>query len=103
MKKIRISVSKNGDELLVHIPITKVYEIVRPHLVETEVDGSIYLEKLSYGEREVFNMIRSGMVTKEMARKLNITISAVKQRLHVLYKKLGLRREGIIFAFGRSS
>ncbi len=48
------------------------------------------LHMLSEREREVLNLISSGMSNKEISEKLFLSLNTVKHHLHSLYEKLNV-------------
>ena len=66
-------------------------------------ESSNELEILSPRENEVLNYLSKGLLYKEIATKLNISTSTVRQHIHKIYEKLHVqnRTEAINKAFGR--
>ena len=46
------------------------------------------IEALTFRENEVLHCLAKGLLYKEVANKLNITIGTVRQHIHNIYKKL---------------
>jgi DNA-binding CsgD family transcriptional regulator len=55
--------------------------------------------KLTPREQEIVGLVKTGLSTKEIARKLGISPNTVHARLHFAYRKLGVRgREDLLLA-----
>ncbi len=65
-------------------------------------EASSELEMLSARENEVLNHLAKGLLYKEIAIKLNISTSTVRQHIHKIYEKLHVqnRTEALNKAFG---
>lgn len=46
---------------------------------------------LTNRENEICNLLAKGLYNREIAEKLNISISTVQNHIHKIYKKLGVR------------
>ena len=59
--------------------------------------------KLSPREKEVMSLLAKGLVYKEIAETLDITLGTLKQYIHIIYKKLGVsnKTEAINIYFNR--
>ena len=59
--------------------------------------------KLSPREKEVMTLLAKGLVYKEIAETLEITLGTLKQYIHIIYKKLGVsnKTEAINIYFNR--
>ena len=59
--------------------------------------------KLSPRETEVMALLTKGLVYKEIAETLSITLGTLKQYIHIIYKKLGVsnKTEAINIYFNR--
>jgi DNA-binding CsgD family transcriptional regulator len=95
----KISISSDGNTLLISIPIVRMYEMVQPHVAIDE-NGNVDIRKLTKRQREVFNLLRSGMPSKEIGAGLNISTRTVKFHLEQLYLRLNMRRDNILRTFG---
>ena len=70
---------------------------------EKEVSpGSV--EALSNRENEILQLLAKGLLYKEIANQLNISVSTVRQHIHHIYEKLHVqnRTEAINKAFGKN-
>ena len=70
---------------------------------EKEVNpGSV--EALSNRENEILQLLAKGLLYKEIANQLNISVSTVRQHIHHIYEKLHVqnRTEAINKAFGKN-
>jgi len=47
--------------------------------------------KLSPREREIYNMVKAGLTSKEIAEKLHIALATVQKHRELIRKKLGIR------------
>ena len=90
---MRTEISKDGQELLLHIPIHLLAEDIRRRLPSSRVNLQIFTAR----EREVFGYLRTGKVNKEIAACANICVRTVKFHLSNIYRKLGVhdRQEAI--------
>jgi DNA-binding CsgD family transcriptional regulator len=90
---MRTEISRDGQELLLHIPIHLLAEDIRRRLPSSRVDLLI----LTAREREVFEHLRSGKVNKEIAAGTNLSVRTVKFHLSNIYRKLRVpgRQEAI--------
>jgi DNA-binding CsgD family transcriptional regulator len=96
----KISISSDGNTLLISIPIERVYEMVQPHVVAIDENGNVDIRQLTKRQREVFDLLRSGMPSKEIGARLNISTRTVKFHLEQLYLRLNMRRDNILRNFG---
>ncbi|MBN8580635.1 MAG: response regulator transcription factor [Anaerolineae bacterium] len=48
-------------------------------------------KQLTNREKEILQLLASGVYNSEIAQKLNISISTVQNHAHKIYKKLGVR------------
>ncbi|HMG68634.1 MAG TPA: response regulator transcription factor [Chitinophagaceae bacterium] len=64
---------------------------------------SIPIEALSNRENEILQLLSKGLLYKEIADKLSIAVSTVRQHIHNIYEKLHVqnRTEAINKAFGK--
>ncbi len=62
-----------------------------------------YEHKLSPRENEVMTLLAKGLVYKDIAETLAITLGTLKQYIHIIYKKLGVsnKTEAINLYFNR--
>jgi DNA-binding NarL/FixJ family response regulator len=62
------------------------------------------LEILSHRENEILQLLAKGLLYKEIADQLSISVSTVRQHIHHIYEKLHVqnRTEAINKAFGKS-
>ena len=79
---------------------TQIARKVINRLQSTEATNE--LEMLSARENEVLNHLSKGLLYKEIAIKLNISTSTVRQHIHKIYEKLHVqnRTEALNKAFG---
>ena len=80
-REIRITVSRDGQELLVHIPVRLTREYFQPN--KPGWDASILTKR----EKEVFELVIKGKVAKEISSELNIAVRTVKFFLSEIYRK----------------
>jgi len=78
-----MSLSKNGQELLIHIPL----KITRSFFSVKNSKDRFDLSRLTRKERGVFDLAVKGEVAKEISAKLNVSMSTVKFHLSSIYKK----------------
>ena len=52
------------------------------------------MKPLTGCQAEVLALIRKGKSNKDIARELNISVRAVKERTHVIYRRMGITGEG---------
>ena len=97
-KDCKISISSDGNTLLISIPIARVYEMVQPHAITK--DGNVDIMQLTKRQREVFSLLRKGLPCKEIGARLNISPRTVKFHLEQLYLRLNMRRDNILRNFG---
>ena len=62
------------------------------------------LEMLSARENEILQLLAKGLLYKEIAEQLSISVSTVRQHIHHIYEKLHVqnRTEAINKAFGKT-
>lgn len=60
------------------------------------------ISALTPRERDVLLLIEKGMSNKEIARRLDVRLATVKNHVHHILEKLGVRRRGAAAAIGRS-
>ena len=96
----KISISSDGNTLLISIPIERVYEMVQPHVVAIDENGNVDIRQLTKRQREVFNLLRKGLPAKEIGARLNISTRTVKFHLEHLYLRLNMHRGAILRNFG---
>ena len=82
------------------IPIERVYEMVQPHAMAIDESGNVDLVQLTKRQREVFNLLRKGLTSKEIGARLNISTRTVKFHLEHLYLRLNMHRDAILRNFG---
>jgi DNA-binding CsgD family transcriptional regulator len=99
-KDYKISISSDGNTLLISIPIERVYEMVQPHSVATDENGNVDIMQLTKRQREVFNLLRKGLTYKEIGARLNISTRTAKFHLEQLYLRLNMQRNSILRNFG---
>jgi len=99
-KDCKISISSDGNTLLISIPIERVYEMVQPHATAMDESGNVDLVQLTARQREVFNLLRKGLASKEIGARLNISPRTVKFHLEHLYLRLNMHRDAILRNFG---
>ena len=99
-KDYKISISSDGNTLLISIPIERVYEMVQPHVVAIDENGNVDIRQLTKRQREVSDLLRSGIPSKEIGARLNISTRTVKFHLEQLYLRLNMRRDNILRNFG---
>jgi DNA-binding NarL/FixJ family response regulator len=61
---------------------------------ESGPDRSSPLTTLTHREIEIFNCLQEGLSNKEIARRLGIEVSTVKNHLHAVFQKLRMHRRG---------
>jgi DNA-binding NarL/FixJ family response regulator len=81
---MRTEISQDGQELLLHIPIHWLAEDIRRKSPSSNVNFKIFTAR----EREVFALLRSGKVNKEIAADTHISLRTVKFHLSNIYRKL---------------
>jgi DNA-binding NarL/FixJ family response regulator len=62
--------------------------------------GNVDLVQLTTRQREVFNLLRKGLASKEIGARLNISPRTVKFHLEHLYLRLNMHRDAILRNFG---
>ena len=77
---LRLSVSLDGKQLIVKIPITRVFEVVAPETADS-LAGSISCN-FTPRQREVFDHLCEGKCVKEIAEELHVSTSAIKHHIH---------------------
>lgn len=67
-------------------------------------NGEIPVEALSKRETEILQLLSKGLLYKEIADQLSISVSTVRQHIHKIYEKLHVqnRTEAINKAFGKN-
>jgi DNA-binding NarL/FixJ family response regulator len=90
---MRTEISKDGQELLLYIPIHLLADDIRRRLTCSKLS----LQTFTAREREVFGHLRAGKVNKEIAAGTNLSVRTVKFHLSNIYRKLGVcdRQEAI--------
>lgn len=81
---MRTEISRDGQELLLHIPIHLLAEDIRRRAPSIRVNLLIFTSR----EREVFEHLRAGKVNKEIAVSVNLSVRTVKFHLSNIYRKL---------------
>jgi len=72
-------------------------------MTQTRADMAV-LDKLTEKQREVLSLVSDGLTSKEIARKLDISESAVNQRIEMIRHRLGgLPRSQIARLYRRQS
>jgi DNA-binding CsgD family transcriptional regulator len=99
-KDCKISISSDGNTLLISIPIEHVYEMVQPHAMALDENGNVDTVQLTKRQREVFDLLRKGLPSKEIGVRLNISTRTVKFHLEQLYLRLNMQRDAILRNFG---
>ena len=98
-KGMRMELSPDGQEIILHIPITVLAEEVRPKVVP----GAANLREFTSREKEVFEELRRGKINKEIAWAANIAERTVKFHVSNIYRKLRVGgREDILRLYGSS-
>jgi DNA-binding CsgD family transcriptional regulator len=98
----KLSISSDGLGLIIFIPINRIYEVVKPHDC-LNAQGDIEMNQLTPRQREVFTLLCTGVVAKEIAGKLNISLRTVKHHLEKIYSRLHMQRTDILRTFGVSN
>jgi DNA-binding CsgD family transcriptional regulator len=94
---MRTEISRDGQELLLHIPIHLLADDLRRRSPSSRINLLI----LTSREREVFEHLRSGKVNKEIAAGINLSVRTVKFHLSNVYRKLRVPgREEAIQMYG---
>jgi len=94
---MRTEISKDGQELLLHIPISLLAKGIRGRFVSSGAN----LHSFTSREKEVFDYLRAGKVNKEIATGANISVRTVKFHLSNIYRKLRVHdREEAIQKYG---
>jgi len=94
---MRTEISNDGQELLLHIPISLLAKGIRGKFVSNGAN----LRTFTSREREVFGYLRAGKVNKEIAAGANISVRTVKFHLSNIYRKLRVRdRQQAIQMYG---
>jgi len=84
---MRLELSQDGQEILLHIPVACLAEDMRARLVS----GAESFHSFTSREKEVFGHLRAGKVNKEIASAANISVRTVKFHLSNVYRKLQVR------------
>ena len=73
-------------------------------LFRNEQKETTNLEMLSARENEILQLLAKGLLYKEIAEQLSISVSTVRQHIHHIYEKLHVqnRTEAINKAFGKT-
>jgi DNA-binding NarL/FixJ family response regulator len=73
-------------------------------LFRSEQKETAHLEVLSSRENEILQLLAKGLLYKEIADQLSISVSTVRQHIHHIYEKLHVqnRTEAINKAFGKN-
>ena len=73
-------------------------------LFRNEQKETTKLEVLSSRENEILQLLTKGLLYKEIADQLSISVSTVRQHIHHVYEKLHVqnRTEAINKAFGKN-
>ena len=73
-------------------------------LFRSEQKETVNLEVLSNRENEILQLLAKGLLYKEIAEQLSISVSTVRQHIHHIYEKLHVqnRTEAINKAFGKN-
>ena len=73
-------------------------------LFRNEQKETPQLETLSNRENEILQLLSKGLLYKEIADQLTISVSTVRQHIHHIYEKLHVqnRTEAINKAFGKN-
>jgi len=73
-------------------------------LFRSEQKETANLEALSNRENEILQFLSKGLLYKEIAEQLSISVSTVRQHIHHIYEKLHVqnRTEAINKAFGKN-
>lgn len=84
---------------------TAVARRVVDHFRPVQESGGMKDDKLSDREYEVLKLLAEGLLYKEIAARLDLTVGTVKQHIHRMYAKLHVqnRVEAVNRYFGRSS
>ena len=71
----------------------------------TQENNAERVEALSNRENEILQLLAKGLLYKEIADNLSISVSTVRQHIHKIYEKLHVqnRTEAINKAFGKNS
>jgi DNA-binding NarL/FixJ family response regulator len=89
--------STQPDNVLIH-PVTEPQLMATLHLIrlgqqeENKKSGANQLDVLSKREREVWEWIRKGLTSKEIAMQLFVSINTVNTHKRRIREKLGVRR-----------
>ena len=88
MKNLKLSVSPDGQSLLVQIPLSYVAAEFPANAAPTITVADV----LTPHELEVFRLIQDGALTaKDLARALNLSLRTVKYHLSNIYRRLYVR------------
>jgi DNA-binding NarL/FixJ family response regulator len=73
-------------------------------LFRSEQTKTANVEALSNRENEILQLLAKGLLYKEIADQLSISVSTVRQHIHHIYEKLHVqnRTEAINKVFGRN-
>src|ERR1700675_4671684 len=90
---MRTEISRDGQELLLHIPIHLLADDIRRRAPSCRVNLQLFTSR----EREVFEHLRAGKVNKEISVAANISVRTVRFHLSNIYRKLRVpgRQEAI--------
>lgn len=74
------------------------------NVFQQQEKNKLPVESLSNRENEILQLLAKGLLYKEIADKLSISTSTVRQHIHKIYEKLHVqnRTEAINKAFGKN-
>ncbi len=96
-RPLKITVSPQGDTLVVYIPIKTVFKQITTKIPRRP--GQL-VRGLTKREQEVFQGLCEGLRGKEIANRLNISLRTVKYYLSRIYGSMNMDRGQIMVNFG---
>jgi DNA-binding CsgD family transcriptional regulator len=100
--KIWSELSKNGQELTIHVPVKLAVEYLYPKPTKRKLVAR--LDRLSLRQREIFDLLVIGKQFKEIASSLHIARRTVKFHVPFIYQKLNLQsHEDLLRIYGTAT
>jgi DNA-binding NarL/FixJ family response regulator len=84
-REMKMSISPNGQELLIHIPLTLTREFFVPK--PRHENGMIDMTALTCREKDTIKKVIEGKSNKEIANELNLSVRTVKFHVTSLLRK----------------
>ncbi len=92
---MRLEISENGQELLIHIPLKRVFEDMEQHKIGTLNEGIFTIR-----EREALKQMLLGKCNKEIACAMNIAERTAKYYASNIFAKTRMCRSDLIRNYG---